>query len=112
MREIGYEDCKTSRSASRFADDCKIDLVNTGQFAIQCKRSKKNWPSLNELLKIEHEKYANHIASSGIFGISTEGSLVMPDFVPTLQPMLITKIDNQRTIAAMYLDDLIPLISV
>ena len=37
MKKIGFTDCKTSRYASKEADDNKIDLVNTGPLVIQCK---------------------------------------------------------------------------
>ena len=104
FREHGYEHVKTSRSASRFADDCKIDLVNVGEFAIQCKRSVKNWPSINELFKVEHEEYARHLMASLLIGIDTGPDLEDP--VLELTPMLITKINNKDTVAVLKLQDL------
>ena len=103
MREIGFRNCRTSREASTFADACKIDLVNTGRYAIQLKRSKKNLSSMNELFRIEHERYAEFMAAS---------QLTDTVVVPRLVPMLISKIDNHPTLVAMQLDDLLPLITI
>lgn len=36
-RQMGYDQCHTSRYASRMHDDAKVDLVNTGIFNEQCK---------------------------------------------------------------------------
>ncbi len=36
---LGFEECMTSRYASTYYDDSKIDLVNTGCFHVQCKNS-------------------------------------------------------------------------
>jgi hypothetical protein len=48
--ELGWENCKTSRYASRETDDSNVDFVHTEPFNIQCKR----WvsaPSYHEVLK-------------------------------------------------------------
>ena len=37
FQELGFENCQTSRYASREKDDQKVDLVNTRPFNIQCK---------------------------------------------------------------------------
>jgi len=39
--ELGFEDCLTSRHASKYMDDLKVDLINTGPFNIQCKAVEK-----------------------------------------------------------------------
>lgn len=39
--ELGFENCQTSRYASREKDDQKVDLVNTEPFNIQCKAVEK-----------------------------------------------------------------------
>lgn len=40
-RELGWEDCVTSRYASRELDDQKVDLVHTDPFNEQCKRTER-----------------------------------------------------------------------
>jgi hypothetical protein len=48
--ELGWEDCQTSRYASRATDDANVDFINTPPFNIQAKR----WvsaPSYHEVLK-------------------------------------------------------------
>ena len=48
--DLGWENCKTSRYASRETDDANVDFVHTEPFNIQCKR----WvsaPSYHEVLK-------------------------------------------------------------
>lgn len=43
FRELGFNECETSRYASRKLDDAKVDLTDTGRFNVQCK-----WYSLPE----------------------------------------------------------------
>ena len=38
MIELGWEECQTSRYASKMLDDAKVDLAKTDPFNIQCKR--------------------------------------------------------------------------
>lgn len=48
--ELGWEDCQTSRYASKATDDLMVDFVNTKPFNIQAKRW-KSAPSYHEILK-------------------------------------------------------------
>ncbi len=48
--ELGWENCQTSRYASRETDDANVDFVNTKPFNIQAKRW-KTAPSYHEILK-------------------------------------------------------------
>lgn len=41
FRDLGYEDCATSRYESKKMDDLKVDLVNTGDYHVQCKAVEK-----------------------------------------------------------------------
>lgn len=41
MIDMGWEDCQTSRFASKMMDDLGVDLVNTPPFQVQCKAVEK-----------------------------------------------------------------------
>lgn len=47
--QMGFQNCKTSRYASREKDDQKVDLCYTEPFNIQCKRTNQA-PNFQELL--------------------------------------------------------------
>ena len=47
---LGWDQCQTSRYASKLTDDMVVDFVNTQPFSIQCKRW-KSAPSYHEVLK-------------------------------------------------------------
>ena len=42
FKKLGFENCVTSRHGSKMLDDQGIDLMNTGDFAIQAKCYKRN----------------------------------------------------------------------
>lgn len=42
FKKLGFENCVTSRYGSKMLDDQGIDLMNTGDFAIQAKCYKRN----------------------------------------------------------------------
>lgn len=48
--ELGWENCQTSRFASKMTDDMAVDFVNTKPFNIQAKRW-KSAPSYHEVLR-------------------------------------------------------------
>jgi hypothetical protein len=50
LKEI-FPKCETSRYASKMMDDQKVDLVNTGQFHIQCKNVSKR-SKYDEILSV------------------------------------------------------------
>jgi hypothetical protein len=56
FKEAGFPKAKTSRAASRLADDCKIDIVGVFPYAPQCKNLQQ-YASINEIGRIEWEKY-------------------------------------------------------
>lgn len=80
-----FPDCYTSRYASRLEDDNKVDLVNTGAFAFQCKLLAKQpsfLPILEEMIvtskriKVILFKKRNYRKSQGKLVILEEKSLV------------------------------------
>lgn len=42
FKKLGFENCVTSRYGSKMLDDQGIDLMNTGDFAVQAKCYKRN----------------------------------------------------------------------
>jgi hypothetical protein len=42
FKKLGFENCVTSRYGSKMLDDQGIDLMNTGDFAVQSKCYKRN----------------------------------------------------------------------
>jgi hypothetical protein len=84
FRTVGFPKARTSRQVSRIADDCKIDIVGVFPYAPQCKALRK-YASLNEVLKIEWEKYVSIADTSGNY----------------MTPLLITKGDRQPTMVAL-----------
>ena len=42
FKKLGYTECVTSRYGSKMLDDKGIDLMNTGDFAVQAKCYKRN----------------------------------------------------------------------
>jgi len=58
MRELGFENCRTSREVSPLRDAEGIDLVGAGLFNVQCKALERA-PAYHELLKImpQNENY-------------------------------------------------------
>lgn len=91
---LGYSKAKTSRAASKLADDCKIDVVGIFPFAPQCKNL-QNYASPNEVLKIETERYCE-----GTDGL--EGRKMIP--------MLITKANNKPKMVTLKWEDLIAIL--
>jgi len=61
MIELGYKDCQTARYASREADNNGIDLVNTGQYNIQCKAVEKGLNYLETLAAMPQDEKINVI---------------------------------------------------
>lgn len=37
FRDLGWEECRTSREQSKWLDDQKVDLTNTDPWVVQCK---------------------------------------------------------------------------
>ncbi len=50
FKKLGYTDCVTSRYGSKMLDDKGIDLMNTGDFAVQAKCYKRN-PQYKKVLE-------------------------------------------------------------
>lgn len=50
FRDLGYSHCQTARYESKFLDDNKVDLTNTGSFHVQTKAQEKS-PPYHTLLK-------------------------------------------------------------
>lgn len=50
FREIGFEDCKTSRFESKMLDDLGVDLTNTGIFNVQLKAVERMTKSYHDIL--------------------------------------------------------------
>lgn len=48
-----FGNIKTSRLVSKETDDRGIDLVNTNDWAFQCKRYARNYPKLEESLEMD-----------------------------------------------------------
>ena len=51
FRELGFEDCKTSRYESKMLDDMKVDLTNTGFFNVQAKAVERLTPTYHDILE-------------------------------------------------------------
>lgn len=75
FRNNGFKKAKTSRAASRLADDCKIDLVGVFPFAPQCKNT-QTYASINRISEIDWKKYVD--GTDGLEG-------------KTMIPLLITR---------------------
>lgn len=96
LKKVGFPRARTSRAASRLADDCKIDIVGVWPLAPQCKNM-KSYASANELEKIDWKTYVD-----GTDGM--EGRKMIP--------LLITKANNKETLAVLpwtYLLELLQL---
>jgi len=118
MREIGFSDCITKREA-RGGDwsttDDGIDLINTGPFAIQCKRLKHYVP-VNTIEEIK-QKEEMHSSAFFPFGIDKKtGRMVQAkDSLPSnffdCIPLLLTKADHKPIMAVIPWEELKKLIS-
>ncbi|MGV6830284.1 MAG: hypothetical protein ACWA5P_01820 [bacterium] len=51
FREMGWENCKTSRFASKMLDDMKVDLFATEPFNVQAKAVERLSPGYHDILK-------------------------------------------------------------
>lgn len=61
FRELGFENCETSRYANRKLDDACVDLTDTGCFSVQAK-AYKNQPNFRkELDKMPQDSNYNLI---------------------------------------------------
>lgn len=85
FRNHGYSNCVTSRAGDRSEDNRGVDLVNTGEFVVQCKRGKK---------------YCRPIEIYNILSSNTE------------IPVLVTKGDHLDALAVVRLEDFGKLLDV
>jgi hypothetical protein len=58
FRTVGFPKAKTSRAASRLADDCKIDIVGVFPYAPQCKNT-QTYASTNRIEEIAWQQYVD-----------------------------------------------------
>jgi hypothetical protein len=96
LKAIGYGKAKTSRAASRLADDCKIDIVGVFPYAFQCKNM-QTYASANELDKIDWESY-----TEGTDGL--EGKEMIP--------VVLTKANGKQPLAILPWSRLLYLLSL
>jgi arsenate reductase-like glutaredoxin family protein len=61
FKSLGYQNCETSRYASRILDDQKVDLFGTDPFNVQCKAVEKLGSVHNILKEMPDDKNYNLI---------------------------------------------------
>lgn len=106
-RDIGFSDCLTTRESSRRLDALGIDLVGTGDYAVQIKRF-KNYVPVNTI-----EEICGEFGEECGFSKGEKVKIPLVHTSPELGnkiPIVITKADREEAMAIMRWSDLRSLI--